>query len=688
MPNNAPTHAVPDSSIERLRAVWIHRLLSLAAPWAVGLLTALGAAKAHAVWGDRGAGTAAAVAGLAVGAVIVTAAAWAVTRHRSVLLRVHSAATAAVAGGWLCLAAVTGLHSPATVYLGVVAGGVTCLTWNIRRDHRPPQTADTAAAKITDLFEDAAAPAGVKGAKMTVREIGPRKIRGLVRLVPGEQTAADIVRRTANIESGMKLPPGSITASEHQDRADLAEVTLTDPRVMRQPIPWPGPSRPGASIAEPIRPGLWQDADPVLWVIPGHHVQQMGMTGSGKGFGGCWGYLGEVITREDAAVFAADITKGEQTLGPLRPALHHLASDLTDTRALLADMRAIVRPRTDYLASRGFQKWERGCGLTYLIVWLEECPDIFDKLTTKQMEAFESLIKAMRSAGMTIVLSLQRSTYDQMPTILRGQLANWTFGVANSSDAKYGLSERQEEGGAAPERWQNSQPGMAYLDAPGIPEDRLAMPMRCWYWGDDASVMTAHAAAFPASARPLDALTARLLADATAARLALSPRRPAAVAAPELPADDDDQADAAELPADDEDADIDADEDEDDPEVVRAEYLTEPDPDPDLTAGIDDAIEPPADVFGALEFPEPDRADPAEARARFRELLAEWVEDGRQEFATSDLYELLSAVGMSRAWLHKQINAAIEDGLIAPVTDAEKGRFGRYELCEPESDAA
>jgi len=489
----------------------------------------------------------------------------------------------------------------------------------------------------------------------------------------------------------MHFPPGSITAAEHPDRADYAKITLTDPRLMRTPIPYPGPSRPGASIDEPIRLGLWQDADPAEVTVPGYHVQVMGMTGSAKSLGGGWNWLGEVVTREEVAVFGIDITKGLQTLGPLVGALHGVASDVPEARGMLADFRAIVRPRTDYLASRGLQRWARGCGLSYLVLWIEEAPDVFDALTEKQMDAFTSLIKTMRSAGMTIVLSLQRSTYDQMPTILRGQLANWCFGVANSSDAKYGLSERQEEGGAAPERWQNSQPGMAYLDAPGVPEDRIAMPMRCFFWGDDDALMAAHAASFPASARPLDALTARLLADAAAKRQALPGSRPAAalrVAAG--PADDEgldeDQADEAdEDQADEADEDQEDDDPEDAPDVVRAEYLTEADPDAELTAGIDDPIEAPAadDPFGALEFPEPERMDAAEARELFRRQLAAWQDEGRSDFTTSDLYELLSATGMSRGWLHKQINAATDDGLIEPVTDAERGRFGRYELLEP-----
>ncbi len=75
MPNNTPTHiTVPDSSIERLRAVWIHRLLSLAAPWAVAAVVAFGAARAHGAW--SGPGQLPRVLGLAVATVIVTATAW------------------------------------------------------------------------------------------------------------------------------------------------------------------------------------------------------------------------------------------------------------------------------------------------------------------------------------------------------------------------------------------------------------------------------------------------------------------------------------------------------------------------------------------------------------------------------------------------------------------------------------
>jgi hypothetical protein len=64
----------------------------------------------------------------------------------------------------------------------------------------------------------------------------------------------------------MAMPPGTMTMTADPDRAD---VTISDPRIMKNPIPWPGPSRPSASIAEPLRPGVFQDVE---HIIAGQHV--------------------------------------------------------------------------------------------------------------------------------------------------------------------------------------------------------------------------------------------------------------------------------------------------------------------------------------------------------------------------------------------------------------------------------
>ncbi len=220
---------------------------------------------------------------------------------------------------------------------------------------------------------------------------------------------------------------------------------------------------------------------------------------------------------------------------------------------------------------------------------------------------------------------MQRADWSQMPTLARGQLAKLCMGVDSSHDASFGLSELQSERNCRPELWSNKQPGMAYIDAPGIPDDRVSMPWRTWFWGDDDSKIRAHAAAFPASGRPLDAITAAALG---------SP------AAPE--------------PEEDEDA--------------IAEYLTDTNEGELDDVNVDDTeeIEVPDSEFGRWQFAEATgkKMDPAEARQLLRETVAGWAEDGREFFTMADLVELRERTGLSRPWVYKALDEMAADDLI------------------------
>lgn len=635
--------------MERLKATWLNKLLILVPPWLAAAGLAWAAGVFHHLWGTAP-WALAAVAGMGACAATLTLLTWLVCRQRGLLGRLHAAATAALTGGWVCLATLYGVNA-FTGYL-LVTGGVTlCLSWDIRvvvRQHA--WDAENAGQdRISAWFRQIAGEAGLPDAELRVRQATPRKVLGIFQLKPGAKTADDAVKAAGRVESGLRFPPGSVLVAPNLDRADQAHVTITDPRVLRKPVPWPGPSHPGASIADPIHVGLWQDQEVAAWAVPGHHKQVMGMTGAGKSIGACWSYLGEAVTRRDEAVFGADITKGDQTLGPLRPALHKLETSPDGARRLVSALIACVKARTDYLAARGLQRWKKGCGLTHLTFWMEECPDILDALGDKGLENFLSFLKAARSAGIDVVMSLQRSDYSQMPTLARGQLANWCFGVANGNDAAFGLSELQAERDCRPELWANKQPGMAFLDAPSIPDGRCAMPLRTWFWGEDDAKIAKHAAAYPAATRPLDELTAGIFARVYGDPQAAEP--------------------AGESEEQEEDVNV-------------AEEYAGPDPDPEQEASIDDEIEVPDGPFGEFEFPEAghEKATPEAARAAFTQLLEEWRGERREMFATGDLAELLEQTGMSRAWGHKQINAAIDAGLIEAVTDPDRGRFGRYAI--------
>ena len=607
-----------DTSLDRLVAVQLSKLLVLAPPWAQVCACGFTGALFHHVWPQPWA--AAGVGGLGA---VLSGLTWYVSRQRGWLGRWHAAGSVAAATAWVAGAMAWGPFGTAQGYLLVVGGAAVALSWNIRAVIRM-QHADGDSDGLTRVFADVATTAGIGRSRLHVKDRTPTVVEGTIVLPAGEKTADDVIKKVAHLESGLKLPPGSLLVSPDLDRADHATMRITDPRAIRKPQPWPGPSRPGASIAEPVEPGKWQDSTVVSYTAAGHHLMVMGMTGAAKSTGAGYSLLGEIVTRRDAAVFAIDITKGDQTLGAWRPALHGLVTEKDKARAHLTALKSAIKPRTDYLAAKGLQNWEEGCGLTYLIIWLEEAPDIFEALGDKGLKDWLAALKAARSAGIEYVVSLQRADWSQMPTIGRGQLARLTMGVADSDDASFGLSDLQQERNCRPELWQARQPGMAYLDAPSIPEDRISMPMRTWYWGKDDKAARAHAAAYPASARPLDELTAGILG--------------AAASVPPEPDEDEDP--------------------------IR-EYATEED---DEVSSDGDTIEAPDpdSEFGRWQFAAGGgkKMAPDAARDLFRSTLQEWAEEGRDSFAMADLVELRELTGMSRPWVYKQLDLAADEDLI------------------------
>ncbi|MEW1837497.1 hypothetical protein AB0392_06020 [Nonomuraea angiospora] len=661
-PPPAVLPAVPDSSSwEQVATREVSKALLYFPPWLIGLLLfGLGAAFHFTLTSDDPQTIAWTTALIITCVLVLTALTWRQSHARSLTGRAHTTLTTLAGGLWVCAATIDGPATTVTGRLILIGGVAFALSFNIRTVIRAKQidVNGAMADPLAFLFGRGADKAGMPAVQARTIQATAHKVTGEVQLAEGRQIADDLQKKVPYVESGIGLPPGSITTAIDPDDASKASVTISDPRVMKHPIAWPGPSRIGASIAAPIRPGLWQDLDEVEYIIVGHHVQIMGKTGAGKSIGGAWNVLAEVVTRRDVAVFAIDITKGEQTLGPLKAALHRLETTRDGARALLGEMYAGIKPRTDLLASKGLQKWVEGCGLTYWVLWLEEFPDIYDALTDKQQEQFLSLIKAIRSAGGTVVLSLQRSDWTQMPTIARGQLAKMCFGVDSAADATFGLSEAQEDAGCRPELWSNKQPGMAYLDAPSIPEDRITMPMRTYAWGitaagefDDEQAnaqMRAHAAAFPAIHKQIDAMTAAL---SRLAATALADPAP-------LPA-----LDTAEAGGDGED---------DDEEVrnVAAEYLATDDPDPEVSAGIDDEITDFPEGEPPLTFapPEP-KMTPEERGAALMARLHELWDDGARDVGTGDFKVLWETTDISRSWFQKQMKRLCEAGVIGAYDD-------------------
>ena len=651
----------------RLAARVVSKVGVLVPPWLLLGLTSGAGALSHAVWGGPDTVTWAAV-GATLGTTGLSALTWTITHARRALGRVHATATVASVGGWVTVTTVTGLDPAAVTGALWWAGGGLALSWNLRTviRHVDPDHG-TGGDALGSLFDRAKEQAGLKGARARAKEVTGRKVKGVLSLPPGEATVDDAQRALGRLESGMQVPPGTIALAPDPDRADRAEITLSDPRVLRQPIPWPGPSRTACSIADPIRVGVWQDGDDAEFTVPGRHLQVMGTTGSGKSIGGAWNFLSEVMTRPDARVLAFDTSKDEQTLGPCSAGLGRVVTDHKNAVAMLRTVHAQIPQRTRWLAQHGYSKWEKACGLTYLVLWIEEASKFMAALSGKDEDRLEEVVKEARSAGVSIVLSLQRSDYTQMPTLVRGQLAKWCFGLTSAEDAKWGLSTRQQKVDTVePEAWESNYPGMSYLDAGGVSEKHAVMPLRAFDWGHDGrTVMATHAEAARAAQGEVDPLTATLLTGtATTSTGASTPGQN----------DENDTDDAQDYDGEASDN-VDSDQENGEFGDLAADELDEAaqgDPeisDPDATITVAARAgapiqRPTGEEATALDGDEPQRLPPAQARAALHAWLDNREHTGRTTFAANDpeLAQLRHSVGMGRSWTYKVLKEAVNTG--------------------------
>ncbi|MFD0685886.1 hypothetical protein [Actinomadura fibrosa] len=629
-----------ETSWERVKAAQASKLMTLAPPWALwpvigGIGTAL-----HALFGH---GTAAAwsAIGLTLGAVLLTTVTFLVAHERGFLGRGSATCTTAAVSMWVDACSVAGFTQPVILYFWLAGGLVLAAAWNIRTAIRSKQGAHGITDALSFLFDANKDKASLSGARMATLEAGERKIEAAMALPAGEKTVGDVQKKTEHIEGAMGLPPGAMTVSPNLDRADLAHVTISDPRVLRTPLPWPGPSRPDASVAELLRTGVFQDGTDAELYLVGDHLQVMGRTGSAKSLGAGWNLLAELFSRPDVAVLAADLSKGEQTLGPCREGLHRFETAKEGATALIRDVYGQIKPRTDWLAARGFTAWEPGCGLTYWVVWFEEAAKTFAQISDKDEELFKEIVKEIRSAGGTVVLSLQRADWTQMSTLVRGQLSKMCFGVESSADASFGISEAQDEAGCRPELWGKRYPGMAYLDATGVDEGHLAMPLRTFLWDKSGDQMRAHCSRFPAAAKQMDEFTEAI----TRGRVGQA----APAGTPTGVTEDEDERDERDDQGD---------------EEWTPTVATE-DPDPSIRTTLDDPIEDDPDD-AEFTFTRPaQRLTSAETRTAILSQLAAWMDEGKEDFSTKDLAPIWTAAGTSRPTVQRILaKLRDEDGVI------------------------
>lgn len=572
---------------------------------------------------------------------ILTGLTWKLSHRRKNLGKYHNAITSFIVTSWLMFATLFGIGSPmGHIWLG--GGLLLCLTWNLRTAIRGDgEEHDTISWSMIDE------KAQLGGSKWNNIPTGSsNKIMGLV-TTPGKPAMDTINPKRKEIAALAKVPLNNVRAIPVPERADQVKISIVKEDHLRKEIRWVPSEYAGKSIADgPIKIGVYEDGDPVelnlYSEIGARHLLITGMNGVGKSIAARV-ILADLFVRNDVNVIAIDAVKGTQTLGCAVEGLDWFITKKGQAEGVLNRMISIVNKRADYLGKKGYDVWQPGCGINFLVVLIEEAPAVI-----RDSDTFTRIVEQARSAGVSVIASIQRASGANMDTNARAQFGlSLCFGVKSTMDASFALSDDLIERGADPSVWQQKRPGYAILQAPDIDEDRDVVPLRVGLITTDE----VHAIAEEHPRKGLDAVTSIAAGDVYQEYLK--------------------EVDGFIEKVESEDDGFDEDENN------YRESLE--DDDEDLIRGLDDdSMQAYFEVDEADNFnfgpgadgTEPVRLSPEEAR----QVLNRHLEGlGSEVFHARDLYVVLEKTGRKRPWLHTELNRRIENGTIE--RDEDEGGY-------------
>jgi hypothetical protein len=635
---------------------WLwHRAKPYTPPWIVTGAVGLTGAGANTLWGESPwAGV-----GLTLASVSLTAATWWAGKSTGQQRRLHSAITVAAGSAWFTSAALSGPLTGPLPDLYLMGGATLALTWNIRQVMRSAGSETTGSDSDKGLLEKV----GLARTKLKDVKVEANRVTVPYELPAGELTNEDVSKSIPRIASALDVPTTAIRVQHDPDSARKGQFVIVPEDMLKTPTVWPGPYAPGESIAVPLRIGVYDDgSDLVLPLLDAIHILVMGMTGSGK-TEGALDVLFELLTRKDVAFWLADAAKAGQDFQPLIPAMDWAALDTPSAGAMVAAVQAVIPARTAWLRDHGYRAWEPaaaepqtnpahscsasgacGCpGLQYLVAWMEEAAKLLRDLGD---DVFTGIAQEARSAGVSLVVSMQRASGYQLSTDTRASLpAAMCFGV-RGDDAGFALPEEVLDAGANPAAWGNKRKGYVYLVSAGVDEDLYANPARTFWTGPSGEYEKAAGwivNRFVGVRPALDEVTA-----AAAAKVAgelFTNRRaragldgaPAPTAAPELT---EEQQSAREVAA-----------------LVDAE-----------DAELDASAELPG-VGTNAELPQA-KPSTEEARELLDEMVRMLASVGPGTVAVRDIGPYLEQIGRDRSWVSREMKRMSEEGLLAATGEA------------------
>lgn len=453
------------------------------APFAVWLAEWPLAALAHWQWG----GSPWASAGLTLSAVAITGTTWwaagehKLTRQRTVL----AVSTAAASTGWFAGAVIGGATTELAVNTWLMGGSTIALVWAVKRTLRTTENTQASGdGTEKGLFEKI----GLARAKARESKVGPNKVTVPVTLDRGAQTHEDAAKAAKGLAGVLGVPESAVRWEKDPEDAGRGQYVIVPEDMLKEPTPWPGPSCPGGSIADaPIPTGIYEDG-PVcaIWFNGdeqagrnAQHYQVMGMTGAGKSQGGRVALV-DLMTRRDVVLWLLDPSKGQQTFGPILPGADWAALSMPECQQVIGVLPSVITARANELGANGFDQWTPEAGarlnMPYMVVWFEEVAKLF-----RDGVDLAPIAQEARSAGISLVFSLQRSSHTSMDTDVRANIGGaGVFGTNSATDSGFALSDDTMDAGARPEAWKNNKPGYSYWEAAGLNEERFATPTRTY----------------------------------------------------------------------------------------------------------------------------------------------------------------------------------------------------------------
>lgn len=621
-------------------------------PFAVWLAEWPIAAAAHWQWG----GSTVASAFLTLSAVGITGTTWwAGIEHGLKRQRLAMAVgTAAAASGWFAGAAIGGATTELAVNSWLMGGPTIALAWAVKRALRTTenkQVSDDGTEK--GLF----AKIGLARARAGEIKAGPNKVVMPVTLDRGKQTHDDASKAAKGLAGVAGLPENAVRWEKDPEDAGRGQFVFVPDDMLKEPTPWPGPSCPGGSIADaPIPVGIYEDG-PVcaIWFNGdedagrnAQHYQVMGMTGAGKSQGGRVALV-DLMTRRDVVLWLLDPSKGTQTFGPILPGADWAALTMKDCQSVIGVLPNVITARANELGKHGYDQWTPEAGarlnMPYLIVWFEEVAKLFREGTDLAPIAQEA-----RSAGISLVFSLQRSSHTSMDTDVRANIGGaGVFGTNSATDSGFALSDDTMDAGAKPEAWKNNKPGYSYWEASGLDEERFATPTRT-YLMDKAVAAQAIAAYQTVRAPDAGPVTAAAAGEAYANRRRYDSVEQAAADQPVEEAAGDPDLNAEDM----------------------ALHATDPEY-ADLHVDIDREL-PPVPQGMDMQLPQPGadgrKVSREQALQELENVLNEFVDAGQLAFGPKDITEHLPRIGKSASWVRTEFRRLEAEGVLATTDEA------------------